>query len=74
MAPLIAALIKRGLVERIRLDGRSQALRLSTRGAELSRQVGKVIECHEKRLFGSLRPAVRRLLLEQLRTLWQRER
>jgi DNA-binding MarR family transcriptional regulator len=72
MAPLIAALIKKGCIERRPVDGRSQALRLSAAGEVLCRRAKAATRSHEDRLFGALSPAARRRLLVRLRTLWQR--
>ena len=71
MAPLAAALIDRGLVEREPLDGRSQALRLSVAGRALHRRAWKAVRGHEKRMFGTLTPAVRARLVSQLRSIWR---
>ena len=48
MAPLIAALVERGLIDRQAVDGRSQALRLSASGRLLQSQARKVTETHEQ--------------------------
>jgi DNA-binding MarR family transcriptional regulator len=71
MTPLVAALMARGLVEREPVDGRSQALRLSTAGRSTCRAAHKVVKDHEARLFGSLTAAARRRLIAQLRALWR---
>jgi DNA-binding MarR family transcriptional regulator len=71
MAPLIAGLTKKGLIEREPVDGRSQALRLSTRGRALCRQAREATRQHEDRMFGTLTPAARARMISQLRALWQ---
>jgi DNA-binding MarR family transcriptional regulator len=70
MTPLIAALMARGLVEREPVDGRSQALRLSTAGRSTCRAAHKVVKDHEERLFGSLTGPARARLIARLRALW----
>jgi DNA-binding MarR family transcriptional regulator len=71
MAPLIAGLIKLGLLERKQVDGRSHALRLSALGRSVNREARALAHSHEDRIFGSLSPAVRARLMSELRTLWQ---
>ena len=71
MAPLIAALISQGLIDREAADGRSHALRLSAAGQLLARRAKQATRAHEDRLFGSLSKTARHRLIEQLRGLWQ---
>jgi DNA-binding MarR family transcriptional regulator len=71
MAPLIAGLMRRGLVERDRVDGRSQALRLSAAGQAARAAAWEANQAHEERMFGTLRGADRVRLAAQLRFLWQ---
>jgi DNA-binding MarR family transcriptional regulator len=72
MAPLIGALLKRDLIEREPVDGRSQALTLSSSGQSLCRQARLVTQEHENRLFGTLSVSARGRLIAQLRDLWDR--
>lgn len=72
MAPLVAALESRGLVERKPVDGRSQALTLTAPGQTLARQIKTITKTHEERLFGRLSAAERRNLVALLKSLWQR--
>ena len=71
MTPLIAALERRGLVERKPVDGRSQGLGLAAKGQVICRQAHNITRQHEERLFGSIPAAQRRRLIAQLRALWQ---
>jgi DNA-binding MarR family transcriptional regulator len=71
MAPLIAGLMRRGLVARDRVDGRSQALRLSAAGQAARAAAWAANLAHEDRMFGTLAPEARVLLAAQLRALWQ---
>jgi DNA-binding MarR family transcriptional regulator len=72
MAPLIGALLDRGLIERTAVDGRSQSLRLSVSGRALQRRAWKAAALHEEHLFGTLSAETRAALVELLRGLWQR--
>ncbi len=74
MTPMAAGLVRRGLIAREPVDGRSQALRLTSRGEVLARKAQKIILDHEARLFGTLSPSARDRMLGQLRELWQRAR
>jgi len=71
MAPLIAGLIKRGLIERDRVDGRSHALRLSQAGQTARAAAWAANQAHEDRIFGPLGPQARIKMAAQLRDLWQ---
>jgi len=71
MAPLIAGLMQRGLVERDRVDGRSQALRLSAAGEALRAAAWETNRVHEERMFGALSQAAKARMVAQLRALWQ---
>jgi len=71
MAPLIAGLMKRGLVERDRVDGRSQALRLSEAGEAARAAAWAANLAHEERMFGRLGGRERAVLAAELRGLWQ---
>jgi len=71
MAPLIAGLIQLGLVERDRVDGRSQALRLTVAGEAARIAAVAANHMHEERMFGSLGKPARARMVAQLRSLWQ---
>ena len=71
MAPLVGALTSRGLITRTRVDGRSQALSLSSSGEALCQTVKTLIKDHEDRMFGSLTKAERQKLAVILARLWQ---
>ena len=71
MAPLVGALLKRGLIQRKAVDGRSQALRLSSAGGVAYRRALNVIRKHEQRLFGHLSPETGDAMVAQMRSLWQ---
>jgi DNA-binding MarR family transcriptional regulator len=71
MAPLIGALAERGLIARARVDGRSQALSLSSAGQALCQKIKSIIQAHEDRMFGSLSASERRQLATVLHRLWR---
>jgi DNA-binding MarR family transcriptional regulator len=71
MAPLIAGLLQRGLIERDRVDGRSQALRLTAAGQAARAAAWAVNQAHEARMFGKLGQPAKTLMTAQLRALWQ---
>jgi DNA-binding MarR family transcriptional regulator len=70
MVPLMASLFKRGLVLRTQVDGRSQALRLSAAGENLTQRAWDAANGHEARMFGALTPRQRERMIEQLRGVW----
>lgn len=73
MAPLIASLAKRGLIEREPMDGRSHAMRLSALGQATCRQAKDITRDHEHRLFGNLSRAAHARMIAQLHALWERK-
>jgi DNA-binding MarR family transcriptional regulator len=70
MAPLIGALIRRGLIERSPVDGRSQSLHLTQKGETTRTQAWHATQTHESRLFGTIPPTARAKLINQLQTIW----
>jgi DNA-binding MarR family transcriptional regulator len=74
MTPLIAALVKRDLIQREPVDGRSQALTLSSRGDALTRKAWLITRQHENRMFGTLSESARIRVIAQLRGLWRHAR
>jgi len=71
MAPLIAGLMQRGLVERDKVDGRSQALRLTASGEDAHAAAWAANQIHEERMFGTLTKPARARMAAQLKDLWQ---
>jgi DNA-binding MarR family transcriptional regulator len=69
MAPLASRLQARGLIVRERVDGRSQALRLSDTGRKLAARARKAMVEHEARLLAPLGEAQRKSFLSALRLL-----
>ena len=73
MAPLIARLDKRELVEREPVDGRSHGLTLSKTGRTLSLRARKVIKSHEEELLAKIPVNRRPDFLAALHALWDGE-
>jgi DNA-binding MarR family transcriptional regulator len=69
MAPLTSRLGRRALIVRQRVDGRSQALRLSPAGRATTRQVQQIMAAHEAELLARVPASQRRALLHALRML-----
>lgn len=70
IAPLVASLEERLLVERMPVDGRSQALRLTRAGARAAAQSRKIVAGHESKMTAGMdKTAARSVIrfLEQLR-------
>ncbi|KUR71602.1 hypothetical protein AQZ52_08260 [Novosphingobium fuchskuhlense] len=69
MVPIIARLIERGLVARTRVDGRSLALRVTDKGADLAAEAWRRIGVHEARFRDRLAAADLETVLTVLPTL-----
>jgi DNA-binding MarR family transcriptional regulator len=69
MVPLIARLVKQGLVERTRADGRSHALSLTMAGRARASAVNRLLESHDAALNSRLDRQSMRELLTSLATL-----
>ena len=70
MVPIVARLETRGLVERRRVDGRSQGLYLSAEGVTLLAQIRKVIDAHENSMLAAVPAPLRDAVLPVLQALW----
>lgn len=70
MAPLIGRLVARGLVEREDLDGRSQAMSLTSDGRRLRTRARAAMDAHEQRCFANLGEGERLRLARELNSLW----
>ena len=76
MAPLVATLSKRRLIERRRMDGRSYGLHVTASGAGLAEKVAAISEDHDQRMAAALPPDLRGALptaLASLRRAWAGE-
>jgi DNA-binding MarR family transcriptional regulator len=74
MAPLIANLLRRGLIEREPVDSRSHALRLSSAGESVCERAKSAAAGHEDRFFKTLPRSARARMIAQLRTLWMKKK
>jgi DNA-binding MarR family transcriptional regulator len=62
MVPLIGRLVKQGLVDRARADGRSHALSLTPKGSARADAVDRLLEIHDSEFQSKLdRPELNRL-------------
>lgn len=66
MAPLVAALEKRALVERAPVDGRSQGLTLTAHGCEVAGETRVAVQANEEKFFGRLNAQQREQLFALL--------
>ena len=69
MVPLIAGLVKQGLVDRARADGRSHALSLTPKGRTRAAAVNKLLDRHETAFQSRLDKQALTGLLASLATL-----
>jgi DNA-binding MarR family transcriptional regulator len=70
LVPIVAGLEKRGLLERQRLDFRSEGLVLNEKGRSLLGKALKVIALHEKQLIERVPEKLRPMVLPILMALW----
>jgi hypothetical protein len=59
------------LIVRKRVDGRSQALRLSAAGETICREAWETTLAHEEKMFAAMSKAARRHCIEDLQAVWQ---
>lgn len=70
MAPLVARLAERELVERQPVDGRSHGLTLGPSGRDLVVRLRIALKEHEEEILSKLAPAQRAAFMKTLQTLW----
>ena len=73
MVPFVARLEGRGVIERQQLDGRSQALGLTSRGRMLLERARGVVDAHEQLLLARVPATLRPMVLPVLLALWKRQ-
>lgn len=73
LVPVVVGLQKRGLLERKRLDFRSEGLVLTAEGRALLNKTRKVIARHEDELMGRVPAELRPMVLPILMALWSGE-
>ncbi|MBN2791435.1 MAG: MarR family transcriptional regulator [Desulfuromonadales bacterium] len=71
MAPLIARLEVRKLIEREPMDGRSHALSLTPDGLEIIKQIQRIVTEHETDLLDNIPVSARKAILTGLRAIWK---
>ncbi len=70
MVPLVSRNEARGLLRRQKLDGRSQALFLSSTGEDILQTVHKIADRHEAMLIARVPEEMRPYVIPILRGLW----
>ena len=73
MVPFVARLEALGVIRRKRVDGRSQALELTSRGRVLLERARRVVQTHEGILLGRVPQELRPVVLPVLMALWSPE-
>ncbi len=73
LVPVVAGLQKRGLLERKRIDFRSEGLVLTSEGRALLNKARGIIARHEKELMERVPAELRPMVLPILMALWSRE-
>jgi len=73
MVPFVARLETLGVIRRKRVDGRSQALELTSRGRVLLERARRVVQAHEGVLLGRVPEELRPVVLPVLMALWSPE-
>jgi len=73
MVPFVARLETLGVIRRKRVDGRSQALELTSRGRVLLERARRVVQAHEGTLLGRVPEELRPVVLPVLMALWSPE-
>jgi DNA-binding MarR family transcriptional regulator len=71
MVPFVSRLEKRGLLDRTKVDGRSQALRLTAAGRAMLAKARRVIGSFEASLMNRVPEKMRSMVLPILMALWK---
>ena len=71
MAPLIAKLDQRGLIEREQVDGRSQCLTLTAAGGALASQALAVMQQHDAEIRARIPQETQQPFLNALTAIWR---
>ena len=71
MVPFVSRLERRGLLDRTKLDGRSQALRLTAAGRTMLAKARRVIGVFEASLMNRVPEEMRPMVLPILMALWK---
>lgn len=70
LVPVVAGLQKRGLLERTRVDFRSEGLVLTQQGRAILKKVRRIIALHEEQLMERVPAELRPMVLPILMALW----
>jgi DNA-binding MarR family transcriptional regulator len=70
LVPVVVGLQTRGLIERKRVDFRSEGLALTRQGEALLKKVRRIIALHEEQLMERVPPELRPMVLPILMALW----
>lgn len=70
LVPVVAGLQKRGLLERTRVDFRSEGLALTQQGGAMLKKVRRIIALHEEQLMERVPAELRPMVLPILMALW----
>jgi DNA-binding MarR family transcriptional regulator len=73
MAPLVARLADRKLIERLPVDGRSHGLALTHAGRALAARARKTFKEHEEELLSRIPSSQHAAFMASLRALWHDE-
>jgi len=73
MVPFVLRLESRGLIQRKKVDGRSQGLMLTPIGRSVLAKASKVIEAYESALIRRVPEELRSVVLPILMALWDRK-
>jgi DNA-binding MarR family transcriptional regulator len=73
MVPFVARLEGLGVIRRRQVDGRSQALELTSRGRALLERARRVVASHDAELIERVPEKLRPMVLPVLMALWQGE-
>jgi DNA-binding MarR family transcriptional regulator len=71
MAPFVARLRRRGLVDRTQVDGRSQALKLTSAGRSMLARARRIVAGFEASLLERVPEKMRPMVLPILMALWK---
>jgi DNA-binding MarR family transcriptional regulator len=71
MVPFVARLEGLGVIRRRQVDGRSQALELTSRGRMLLERARRIVTAHEAELLERVPEELRPMVLPVLLALWQ---
>jgi len=73
LVPVVTGLQLRGLLERKRVDFRSEGLALTQQGGAILKKVRRIIALHEEQLIGRVPAELRPMVLPILTALWGHE-